>query len=66
MLPDKLTPREYAKLRDISPQLLYYYIKQKVLELEFCACGRKILDVDKTDKILSEASRVKLKGVSDE
>lgn len=63
MQPDKLTPREYAKLRDISPQLLYYYIKQNVLILEYCACGRKILDVSQTDKILSEVSRVELKGV---
>lgn len=47
-----LTPREYAKLRDISPQLVYYYIRNKVIETEQCRCGRTILSVDKADTAL--------------
>lgn len=59
----KLTPREYARLRDIAPQLVYYYIRNKVIELEYCVCGRRVIDVKTTDEILSETSRVHLRGV---
>ncbi len=45
----KLTPREYAKLRGKVPQLIYYYIRNKKLELEYCICGRRVLDVATTD-----------------
>ena len=59
----KLTPREYAKLREIAPQLVYYYIRNKTIELEYCVCGRRVIDVKATDDILSETSRVHLRGV---
>jgi hypothetical protein len=45
----KLTPREYAKLNGMSPQLVYYHIRNKHLELEYCICGRKVLDVATAD-----------------
>lgn len=41
----KLTPRDFAKLHDVAPQLIYYHIRNKHLKLEYCACGRKVLDV---------------------
>jgi hypothetical protein len=50
----KLTPREYAQLRGMSPQLVYYYIRNKVLELEYCLCGRRVLDVNKADDNLQK------------
>lgn len=46
----KLSPREYGKLRGISPQLVYYYIRNKQLDIELCICGRKVIDVVLADK----------------
>jgi hypothetical protein len=45
----KLTPREYAKIRNMAPQLVYYHLRNKHIELELCICGRKVIDVKKTD-----------------
>jgi hypothetical protein len=45
----KLTPREYAKLHDKAPQLIYYHIRQKHFELEWCICGRRVIDVKTVD-----------------
>ncbi len=57
-----LTPREYGKLRKIAPQLVYYYIRNKVIETEVCKCGRKIINVNETDRILSERRKEKKNG----
>jgi hypothetical protein len=45
----KLTPREYGRLRNIQPQLVYYHLRQGHIELELCVCGRKVIDVAITD-----------------
>jgi hypothetical protein len=45
----KLTPREYAKLHDKAPQLIYYHIRQGHIELEWCICGRRVVDVKTVD-----------------
>jgi hypothetical protein len=50
----KLTPREYAKLRGMAPQMVYYYIRNGVVEVERCQCGRKVVDVANTDQALEE------------
>jgi hypothetical protein len=58
-----LTPREYAKIRGMAPQMVYYYIRNGVLETEHCRCGRRVLDVAKADNDLQakeEARRSKL------
>lgn len=52
-----LTPREYAKLKGMSPQLVYYYIRNKVIETEQCRCGRTILSVVQADEALAEKAR---------
>jgi hypothetical protein len=57
----KLTPREYAKLNGMAPQLVYYYIRTKKLELEYCLCGRRVLDVNTADKFFE--SRRQDKGI---
>jgi hypothetical protein len=49
----KLTPREYARLRGVAPQMVYYYIRTKRLELEYCVCGRRVVDVVKADAVFS-------------
>jgi hypothetical protein len=46
----KLTPREYGRLRGIQPQLVYYHIRNKHIELELCICGRKVIDVKAADE----------------
>lgn len=55
----KLTPREYGKLRGISPQLVYYHLRkpkppegstEKYLEFERCLCGKKVIDVKRADE----------------
>lgn len=48
----KLTPREFATWLGTSPQMIYYYIRNGVLELEYCRCGRKVLDVETSTQAL--------------
>jgi hypothetical protein len=49
----KLTPREYGKLRGMAPQMVYYWIRNKVIETETCVCGRRVVDVKACDEALS-------------
>lgn len=46
----KLTPREYARLRYMTPQNVHYHIRNKHIEVEICVCGRKVIDVQKADE----------------
>jgi hypothetical protein len=46
----KLSPREYGKLRGITPQLVYYHIKVGHVAEEFCQCGRKVIDIQQADE----------------
>jgi hypothetical protein len=58
----KLSPREYAKLRKITPQLVYYYLRTGKIKEERCICGRKVIDVATADSYLAsqqEARRVR-------
>ena len=43
---EKLSPIDFARLMGMRPQMVYYYIRNKVIETEICACGRKVLDVE--------------------
>lgn len=47
-----LTPIEYAKLRNMSSQLVYYYIRNKTIEVEPCRCGRSVVSVSQADAAL--------------
>lgn len=42
-----LSPREFAKLIGVAPQLVYYYIRTKKIDVEICNCGRKTVNVEK-------------------
>lgn len=53
----KLTPREYAKLRGMQPQLVYYYIRTGAIKMETCICGRKVIDVRAADEAIQEKTR---------
>lgn len=51
----KLSPREYARLRrgkwqKLSPQLVYYYIRNGKIKQENCICGRVVIDVASADE----------------
>jgi hypothetical protein len=59
----KLTPREYAKLRGMSPQLVYYYIRNKVVTEERCVCGRRVVDVKAADEALAAQTRKRGSGL---
>lgn len=48
----KMTPVEYARMRGIAPQLVYYYIRSGRLEKEQCICGRGVIDVESADQVL--------------
>ena len=50
----KLTPREYARLRFMQPQLVYYHLRNNHIQLELCVCGRKVIDVSLVDKYFEE------------
>jgi hypothetical protein len=43
-----LSPRDMAKVLGVAPQLLYYYIRTKQIEVKICECGRKVVDVGET------------------
>jgi hypothetical protein len=49
----KLSPAEYAKLRGIRPQLVYWHIRRGNIKKEWCVCGRRVIDVRLADEALS-------------
>lgn len=52
-LLNKMTPIEYARLRGMAPQRVYYYLRNKKLASETCQCGRRVIDVKDTDELLA-------------
>jgi hypothetical protein len=50
----KLTPREYGRMRGISPQLVYYHLRVGNLDRETCICGRKVIDVKLADEFFNK------------
>jgi hypothetical protein len=48
----KMTPREFAKLKCIAPQQVYYYIRSGKIEMEKCICGRHVIDTEKASEFL--------------
>lgn len=47
-----LSPIEFARLKGMQPQLVYYYIRQGVVTVERCKCGRKVIDVEASAKAI--------------
>jgi predicted site-specific integrase-resolvase len=52
--PNKLTPRDYGKLRGVSPQLIYYHLREGNIQSDVCDCGRKVVNVNEADKYRSK------------
>lgn len=46
------TPIEYARTRGMTPQKVYYALRnhQDKLNTEQCKCGRRVLDIELADK----------------
>lgn len=42
-----LSPRDFAKLIGVTPQLVYYHLRAKHIEDVTCNCGRRCVDVKK-------------------
>ena len=61
----KLSPRDLAALLGTTPQLLYYHIRQKHIELETCQCGRRVLDVEATTEFWQSRKKGKASGIED-
>ena len=57
--PSKLPPAEYARKRNLTPQLLYYYIGKDVVQVTHCDCGRKVIDIEDADRALKEKGVIK-------
>lgn len=55
----KIHPAEYARKRNLAPQLLYYYIKRDVLKVEKCECGCKVIDIEDADAALIKKGVIK-------
>ena len=52
----KLSPRDYGKLRGISPQLVYYHIREGHIKWSHCECGRKVIVIDEADEYFKKGN----------
>lgn len=57
MAPIKMTPREYGKLRGISPQLVYYHLRVGNLVQDTCDCGRLVIVVEEADELFNKEKK---------
>jgi hypothetical protein len=44
-----ITPVNYAHVRPITPQLVYYAIRTRKLQTHTCNCGRRCISIDEAD-----------------
>ena len=52
-----MTPRDYATMRGLLPQQVYYYIRKGVIHKIACLCGKTVIDGNQADKALSERGK---------
>lgn len=52
----KLSPRDYGKLRGITPQLVYYHVREGHIKKETCLCGRSVIDIDQADQFFKKGN----------
>jgi hypothetical protein len=55
----KLSPREYGRLRNITPQLVYHHIRAGHIKKENCICGRSVIDVAAADEFFESRKKSK-------
>lgn len=47
-----MSVREYAQLRGLQPQRVYYYVRNRKIEVKPCGeCGRKVINIEQADAI---------------
>jgi hypothetical protein len=56
--PEYLSPCDYAKIRPIRPQQIYQWIKSNQLGWKHCDCGRKVINVEETDKLMRSKGKL--------
>jgi hypothetical protein len=44
-----ISPVNYSKIRPITPQLVYYAIRNKKIKTYVCNCGRRCIDIKEAD-----------------
>jgi hypothetical protein len=45
--------KDYARLRKVQPQLVYYYIRKDMIEIIPCGCcGAKVISIDQADRVI--------------
>lgn len=47
----KASPIDYAKLRGIRPQMVYYHLRRGNLQWDSCECGRRVIVIAEADEI---------------
>lgn len=59
----KLSPRDFAKMMGMQPQLVYYYIRTGVIKKETCLCGRPVVDVEASKAALQAKAQERRDGI---
>jgi predicted site-specific integrase-resolvase len=60
----KLTPREFAQLIGVAPQMVYYYIRNGRINVERCICGRKVIDVETAKAVFAKTTEARGEGMA--
>lgn len=60
-----MTPRDFAKLQGVSPQLVYYYIRTGKIESQQCLCGRKVIDKEQARQVFDARGQEISKAADD-
>jgi hypothetical protein len=55
----KMKPRDFAKLRGVAPQLVYYHIRNGHIDTEQCLCGATVIDVEKANEFWDKKEQKK-------
>lgn len=49
---EKLSPIQFARYMGMAPQMVYYYLRNHVIEEEVCICGRRVVDVQSASEAI--------------
>lgn len=57
-----MTPRDYARARSVTPQLVYYYIRNGRISPSACSCGRRVIEVAEADEVFRFTNKEETNG----
>ena len=60
-----ITPVNYARIRGLAPQVIYYYIRRGYITWMRCDCGRKVIEKEEADEYLRSVGKLKPNGCRD-